>query len=267
MRVIGKKHVLSRNRINSKWAGQDRFLRPWMWKRAFMQLKAERGQNKLAAWRAAWLIWNGPDPLRVVVQGGAATGGWLHSGIHVTRCPPWQLFFIQHTQKLSFMKLNIIIVLIRSHLFTLFRKKKPKKKTKHHPTAIFSNVLIWNVFRGRVSPLNGRRTARITRVFRPWENWSCVETMAVGWWQLCIMQTVQDRKSALMFLSIFATNNNTFLLINHVGGKERHLHLNWPLYLKPPSGCLQKHINQFLRLLKVSQRADESTRITFLELV
>lgn len=93
---------------------------PWMWKRAFMQLKAERGQNKLAG----SLIWNGPDPLRLVVRGGAAAGGWHHSASHVTRGPSHGDFSLQHTQKLSFMKLNIIIILIRSHLFTLFKKKQ-----------------------------------------------------------------------------------------------------------------------------------------------
>lgn len=121
MRVIGRKHALSRSRINSKRAGRDRFLRLWMRKRAFMQLKAERGQNKLAGCGAAWLIWNGPDPLRLVDPGGGLPPevGFPARSMRIDVHPSGD-FSLQHTQKLSFMKLSIIIGLICIHLFTFF---------------------------------------------------------------------------------------------------------------------------------------------------
>lgn len=118
------------------------------------------------------------------------------------------------------MKLNIIIVLIRSHLFTSFKKKK----THWLP---FLEYFDLKCFYRQFSPLNGRRTARIVLASQPWENWTCVETMTLGWQQTLHNANSAGSKPCVTFLSIFITNNNTFLLTNHVEGKETRLNLKW----------------------------------------
>lgn len=137
MRVIAQKHMLSRSRINSKWAGRDRFLPPWTWKRAFMQLKAERGQNKLAA----SLIWNGADPLRLVVQGELLQEVWLelHLAVNV-------LFSIHRSyHSWNWTSLSSLFTAICLHYLKKNKTKTKNKKWKISSRCCFSSF-DWKCF-------------------------------------------------------------------------------------------------------------------------
>lgn len=138
-----------------KWAGRDRFPNLWIWKRAFMRLKAEGGQNVLISCRAGWMIWNGPGPLCVVVIQGELLLQVVYTSLHVTKCP-------HHFSRHSVHKHAII----------------PEIEHHCHPHSCLWNVLFWNVFPQTAFPqdvtLNGRCTARTVLT-------SHEETRALGW--------------------------------------------------------------------------------------
>lgn len=87
MKVFGQNKCALQEKNQGKWAGRARFLNPWIWKRAFVRLKAEGGQNVLISCRAGWMIWNGPGPLCVVVIQGELLLQVVYSSLHVTKCP------------------------------------------------------------------------------------------------------------------------------------------------------------------------------------